>query len=70
MNGSFDKMGHEAMTAKSGRIVAIGLLAGSDLDVLGAGIRRVYSLQEGTDFAALLATIDQAEARGGKTEED
>ena len=44
-----------------GNIVAVGLLTQRDLDVLGTGFRRAFPIDEGGDFDALLARIDQAE---------
>ena len=43
------------------RIIAVGLLTAHDLSVLGQGFRRLYKLDEGHDFAEVLARIDAAE---------
>ena len=43
------------------RIVAVGLLTGRDLFVLGEGFRRIYPLDREPDFVDLLARIDEAE---------
>jgi hypothetical protein len=43
------------------RIVAIGLLTGRDLEVLGQGFKRVFPLDGSTDFSKLLDAIDEAE---------
>ena len=43
------------------RIMAVGLLNGRDLSVLGEGLRRIYPLDPEPDFLDLLARIDEAE---------
>lgn len=43
------------------RVVAVGLLTERDLAILGEGFRRVYRIEEGHDFHALLAEIDRAD---------
>jgi len=50
------------------RIVAVGLLTQSDLDMLGQGFRRAFRIDENPSFEDLLAAIDAAEERrtGGK----
>lgn len=43
------------------RIIAVGLLTGRDLSVLGEGFRRIYPLDQEPGFPDLLARIDEAE---------
>lgn len=45
----------------SDKIVAIGLLTQHDLDVLGTGFRRLFPVEQGMEFADLLARLDQAD---------
>jgi hypothetical protein len=47
----------------SDRIVAVGLLSQRDLEVLGAGFKRVYAVEDVSCFDDLLKAIDAAEAR-------
>ena len=48
------------------RIVAVGLLTQRDLDVLGAGFHRLFSVADDNDeddgFADLLAKLDKIDA--------
>jgi hypothetical protein len=43
------------------RIVAIGLLTQQDVEVLGAGFKRLYPVDPATDFDDLLRAIDVAD---------
>ncbi|WP_298091172.1 hypothetical protein [uncultured Sphingomonas sp.] len=43
------------------RIVAIGLLTQRDLDVLGSGFRRSFSVEDDHAFADLLEALDEIE---------
>lgn len=43
----------------SEKIVAIGLLTQRDLDLLGSGFERAFSIQEDDVFADLIARLDQ-----------
>jgi hypothetical protein len=43
------------------QIVAVGLLTGHDLDVLGPTFTRVWPVEEAPDFARLLEAIDEAD---------
>jgi hypothetical protein len=45
------------------RIVAVGLLTQTDLDVLGQGFRRAFRIDDDPCFDDLLAAIDAAEER-------
>lgn len=45
------------------RIVAVGLLTVRDLEVLGSGFRRMFPVENGTEFDDLLHAIDEAVAR-------
>jgi hypothetical protein len=45
------------------RFVAIGLLTQRDLDVLGAGLGRVYPLQHTADFDDLIDRLDYLTSR-------
>lgn len=45
------------------RIVAVGLLTQTDLDVLGQGFRRAFRIDDEPCFDDLLAAIDAAEER-------
>jgi hypothetical protein len=45
------------------RIVAVGLLTQTDLDVLGQGFRRAFRIDDDPCFGELLAAIDAAEER-------
>jgi hypothetical protein len=47
----------------SDRIVAVGLLSQRDLEALGAGLMRVYPVEDAPCFDDLLKAIDAAEAR-------
>lgn len=50
----------------SDRIVAVGLLTARDLEVLGSGFRRVFPVDQNTEFEDLLRAIDRAvEGAGG-----
>ncbi|MBN2973178.1 hypothetical protein JW805_14260 [Roseomonas aeriglobus] len=42
----------------SEKIVAIGLLTQRDLDLLGSGFERAFSIQEDDVFADLIARLD------------
>lgn len=44
-------------------VVAIGLLTARDLDILGAGFRRAYPIEESPAFVDLLQAIDEAERK-------
>ncbi len=47
------------------RIVAVGLLTQRDLNVLGAGFHRLFTVaveDDGDDFADLLAQLDRIDA--------
>lgn len=49
------------------RIVAVGLLTARDLEVLGAGFRRMFPVASDTGFDDLLLAIDEAvERKGGR----
>jgi hypothetical protein len=55
----------------SNRIVAVGLLSQRDLEVLGAGFKRVYAVEDVSCFDDLLKAIDAAEAqKPGECEEE
>jgi hypothetical protein len=41
--------------------MAVGLLTGRDLSMLGEGFRRIYPLDHEPSFLDLLARIDEAE---------
>ncbi len=43
------------------RIIAVGLLTQRDLDVLGQGFRRAYSVDQTPCFGELLRAIDEAD---------
>ncbi len=43
-------------------VVAIGLLTARDLDLLGAGFRRAYPIEDNACFEELLKAIDRADA--------
>jgi hypothetical protein len=45
------------------RIVAVGLLTQTDLDMLGQGFRRAFRIDDDPCFDDLLAAIDAAEER-------
>lgn len=47
-------------------VVAIGLLTARDLDLLGAGFRRAYPIEDAPCFEELLRAIDEAEGKRGK----
>lgn len=47
-------------------VVAIGLLTARDLDLLGAGFRRAYPIENTPCFEELLRAIDDAEDRRRK----
>jgi hypothetical protein len=47
----------------SDRIVAVGLLSQRDLEILGAGFKRVYAVKDVSCFDDLLKAIDAAEVR-------
>ena len=50
-------------TLTKDRIVAVGLLTQRDLDVLGAGFHRLFSVADDDDgFAGLLAQLDKIDA--------
>ena len=52
------------------RIVAVGLLTARDLEMLGGGFRRMFPVDDGHEFDALLLAIDRAVAsKGGETME-
>lgn len=44
-------------------VVAIGLLTARDLDLLGAGFRRAYPIEDTPCFEELLRAIDEAEGK-------
>lgn len=46
------------------KIVAIGLLTQSDLDVLGTGFKRLFQIDHDDQFADLIRRLDSIE--GGK----
>lgn len=48
---------------RSKRVVAVGLLCQRDLEVLGAGFKRAYPVENVSSFDHLLKAIDAAEAR-------
>ena len=48
---------------ESERIVAVGLLTQTDLDVLGQGFRRAFRIDSDPCFDDLLAAIDAADER-------
>ena len=41
------------------RIVAVGLLTQRDLDVLGTGFRRMYTVEDGDVFTELLEKLNE-----------
>ncbi|QIK77528.1 hypothetical protein G7077_02580 [Sphingomonas piscis] len=43
------------------RIVAIGLLTNSDLDLLGSSFDRIWPVEEAPAFPDLLSAIDEAD---------
>ena len=43
------------------RIVAVGLLTQTNLDMLGQSLKRVYSINETPCFEGLLSAIDEAD---------
>jgi hypothetical protein len=43
------------------RIVAVGLLTRSDLDLLGPTFTRVWPVEDVPDFSELLSAIDEAD---------
>lgn len=43
------------------RIVAVGLLTRSDLDLLGPTFTRVWPIEDAPDFSDLLSAIDEAD---------
>jgi hypothetical protein len=45
------------------RIVAVGLLTGQDLKVLGPAFDRVWPVEEAPHFTELLRAIDDADRR-------
>jgi hypothetical protein len=49
------------------RIIAVALLTEADLMGFGEGLRRVYPLEQITDFADLLAAIDEADRDARET---
>jgi hypothetical protein len=49
-------------------IIAVGLLTGRDLKLLGEGFRRAYLVAPETDFSDLLAAIDAADEARATTE--
>lgn len=51
------------------RIVAVGLLTQTDLDVLGQGFRRAFRIDDEPCFDDLLAAIDAAEERRAGSKE-
>lgn len=51
------------MLADSERVVAIGLLTGRDLALLGPSFSRAFPIPDDGDFDALLRAIDAAVAR-------
>lgn len=44
-------------------VVAIGLLTARDLDLLGAGFRRAYPIEDTACFEELLKAIDRADSQ-------
>ncbi len=44
------------------RIVAVGLLTQRDLDVLGTGFHRLFSVDDDDAFADLIAQLDRIDA--------
>ncbi len=62
MSGTF--VGHDGYRIRkeapvSDKIVAIGLLTQRDLDMLGSGFERAFSIQEDDAFADLVARLDR-----------
>ena len=43
------------------RIVAVGLLTQSNLDLLGAALKKVYPIQDTPCFTELISAIDEAD---------
>jgi len=54
-----EELGSFAVTED--RIVAVGLLTQRDLDVLGNGFRRMFTVEDGDMFADLLEKLDEIE---------
>jgi hypothetical protein len=52
------------------RIVAVGLLTGSDLEKLGPTFKRAYLVDETPCFEELLAAIDAADLSASPTTDD
>ena len=44
------------------RIVAVGLLTGQDLELLGNSFKRLWPIENAPAFTELLQAIDEAEA--------
>lgn len=55
--------GVEKHLARREKIVAVALLTDTDLERVGGSLKRVFPLDQGSDFSDLLAAIDDADSK-------